>query len=680
MKKINFEKIFLSYFLSTGPKVEHEFGSGIYFVRGENRTEGQEEQNNGVGKTAIFLDSIVFALYGETSRKIKKSGIPYNAGTKKKCIVELDLVVDKKKIKITRSINPSKFTLTVDGENISESVSGATQEYLEREVLGGIKKEVFQQAIAMKIGSSKPFLSMGKPEREKFIGGIFDLSYLKECEKMAREDYNKSAKEKVAIDSKIEVTKPRLKSLIEQVKSAQEEDKKRKKDIENKLAELDVEKYGLDKVEEPTEFTEEFKAEVFEPKPFGEEFKEKTLTKGVFQSKFEPKLEEFEGKLSEQTQALRNTEDSLKHSNFKISTLQTEIKSLEESKSCPTCKRDYDEESLKEIDSTLESKKSEISISEKFNEGFVESIEKYKSNIEKVNSAITKVKQKISEERDSFEDDWSKVVEEENKRKTEFNERKNEFLSKENERKNEFMSKINEKKNEYLERRNEYTLKKKDYEIYCEKLKNIESRIESLTKELSEDKSGLFNKLKEDAKTTKKQLEGLKGELVSKTEELEVLDTVKFIYGDKGLRSVILGRLVDLFNSSLNDYLERLEAPCSIEFNQDFDFVITNLNGDEISFDNLSSGEQLRVTTALAFTFKDILRVQNQVCFNIGFFDEFFDSAGDGRYLDTMSQIIEERYKELEESSYIISHRSDFEIDGMEEILVVKENGKSRIE
>ena len=94
MKKINFKKIFLSYFLSTGESVSHEYQEGITFVRGDNRSEGQKEQNNGVGKTAIFLDGMTYALYGETSRNLKKAEIPFNKGGKKKCIVELDLEVD----------------------------------------------------------------------------------------------------------------------------------------------------------------------------------------------------------------------------------------------------------------------------------------------------------------------------------------------------------------------------------------------------------------------------------------------------------------------------------------------------------------------------------------------------------------------------------------------------------
>lgn len=610
MKKINFKKIFLSYFLSTGEKVEHEFGDGIYFVRGENRTEGQEDQNNGVGKTAIFLDSIVYALYGETSRNIKKSEIPYNGGTKKKCVVELELEIDGHIIKISRLINPTKFNLEVDGQDVSQSNSGATQEYLEREVLGGIKKEVFQQAIAMKLGGSTPFLSMKKPEREKFIGGIFDLSYLKDGEKIAREEYNACAKTMAVKEGEMSATKPRLKQLVEQVKGAKEQEKQRQEKVKSEIKELDDQADNLQVVDLPPVTNVE-----------------------KFVSKYVDKLEEIEGKRKEWGEKERSASDQFTHSNSKINTLNKEIKSLEGSRSCPTCDREYDEESQSKITEKIKLSKSELELAEKFNTSLKEKLDKIQGNVMKLNDALSKVNAKIVEERDA-----------------------------------------------HTKEQNLIQQKIRDHELYQEKIKNITIQKERLEKELEKDNSGLFEQLKKDAKSTKESYETIRDEIKQTAEDLEVLDTVKFIYGEKGLRSVILGKLVNLFNDTLDDYLNRLEAPCSIVFDQDFDYEIKNLNDDEISFDNLSSGEQLRVTTALAFTFKDILRLQNQVSFNIGFFDEFFDSAGDGRYLDTMSQIIQERYENLGESSYIISHRTDFEIEGMSEILVVKEDGKSKIE
>lgn len=239
MKKVNFKNLYLSYFLSTGEKVELDYKDGIFFVRGDNQTTGQNKQNNGVGKTAIFLDGLVYALYGETSRKLKKSEIPFNKGGKRKCIVQLKFEVETgdetKLVKIIRTINPSKFQLYVDDENISNSNASATQEHLVNEILGGIKREVFQHSIAMKVNSTIPFMSMTKVDRDKFIGGIFDLSYLKECEKIAREEYNECSKEVGKMEVRLNEAKPNVDKIQNQITTLKEQEELKRKERDQKI-------------------------------------------------------------------------------------------------------------------------------------------------------------------------------------------------------------------------------------------------------------------------------------------------------------------------------------------------------------------------------------------------------------------------------------------------------------
>jgi len=201
-------------------------------------------------------------------------------------------------------------------------------------------------------------------------------------------------------------------------------------------------------------------------------------------------------------------------------------------------------------------------------------------------------------------------------------------------------------------------------------LKNVED----------EDNTQLLEQLDKDLEQLNKEKSLTQKEFDDSVIDLDVLDSIKVLFGEKGIRSSILARLVGLFNERLAYYLDRLDAPCIIKFDSDFDNVMESLGGNEISYGTLSGGEAFRVNTAISFTFRDVLRIQNQIHIKLSFFDEYFDGVLDTKGLNILGEIIKERCDEMGESSYIISHRKDFEIEDSNKILVVKENNVSRIE
>ena len=152
------------------------------------------------------------------------------------------------------------------------------------------------------------------------------------------------------------------------------------------------------------------------------------------------------------------------------------------------------------------------------------------------------------------------------------------------------------------------------------------------------------------------------------------------MFGENGIRKIVLSRIISLFNTTLSLYLKRLEAPCVLEFDSTFDYKMTTLGGIEIPYGSLSGGEKFRLTTALAFTFKDVLRIQNQIAFDIAEYDEWFDVSVDSRGLQIISEILTERWEKYGERQYVITHREDLIVDNSTTITVIKENGISRIE
>lgn len=601
----------MSYFMSTGKLLEYTFEDGIFFIRGENKSSGQEGQNNGVGKTNIFFDSLVFALYGEISRKdVSKSDIPFNKGGKKKCFVDLkfNLVEGDKTIpcRIYRSINPSKVILEIDGEDKSQSNARSTQEYFVNTVLKGIKKEVFMQSMAMKADSNS-FFSMGKPEREKFIGTIFDFTYIKEAEKLARDEYNKKAKEVSEKKTQIEVKEPQIDTIKRQIQTAKKEldEKKKIKEQELKSVQEKIDRFDLG--EEPEEIDLEKESEKFN----------KLIDKA--QEVILNKKEEF-----------GNVSLEIKTRKSKISDNNNSIKRKEEARVCSECNREIEEEQRKKLDTDCHRLEQENS-----------AIADYVKEQETLAISLTKTIK-------SYEDKL-KVV------KT-----KQSLLT----------SKVSKNQKEIA------TFKNNERE-----LQSFKDRAVALSEEIKQpDDSSILKALISDYKQANVDLKVYQTEFTNLESELDVLYHVKIVFSEKGLRSSILGKLIDLFNSSLNNYLRKFRSSCEVEFNENMEYSIKTLGGTEQVYGLFSGGEKWRINTALFLTFSDILRIQNQIAFNVKLVDEFFDGAVDKSGLDIISDILVQRQEEYGENVLVITHKTEFDIPIARVINVVKEKGISRIE
>ena len=98
---IELKSIKVQNFLSYGKNLEHnsfEFKNGLDLVTA----------TNGSGKSAIFLDSINYALFGKPFRKIKLQSLQNNINSKE-LLVNLEFKANDREYKIIRGMNPSIF-------------------------------------------------------------------------------------------------------------------------------------------------------------------------------------------------------------------------------------------------------------------------------------------------------------------------------------------------------------------------------------------------------------------------------------------------------------------------------------------------------------------------------------------------------------------------------------------
>jgi len=188
------------------------------------------------------------------------------------------------------------------------------------------------------------------------------------------------------------------------------------------------------------------------------------------------------------------------------------------------------------------------------------------------------------------------------------------------------------------------------------------------------------NELKGKISTLKDFVENSKMEVDKLNNELNVLETVKFVISEEGIKSFIVKKILTVLNSRIAYYLKKLEANCLCKFNEFFDEEIIDENAQDKSYFNFSGGERKRIDLACLFAFADIRRLQGDVNFNTVFYDELLDSSLDDKGVSLTLKVLRERFTETNESCYIITHRGpEVTTKAEHTIHVIKRNGISAV-
>jgi len=168
--KIISESVGMKNFLSFGSKFQEiPLKNGINLVTGIDKDLGK---SNGAGKSS-FLETIPFALFGKVARDIKKEQI-VNWKNRKNCEVIFKFSINENKYEILRAIKPDKFEIIKNGKLLDkEAHSRDYQEVFDD--LFGMDVKMFMSLIHSNLNSSANILSMGKPEKRRFMERMFGL-------------------------------------------------------------------------------------------------------------------------------------------------------------------------------------------------------------------------------------------------------------------------------------------------------------------------------------------------------------------------------------------------------------------------------------------------------------------------------------------------------------------------
>lgn len=244
-------------------------------------------------------------------------------------------------------------------------------------------------------------------------------------------------------------------------------------------------------------------------------------------------------------------------------------------------------------------------------------------------------------------------------------------------------------KNEITELNNKLTEQKKLITTYKgakdkikDKITALNTEISQISKKLESSKSlsSAIKSLEEWNVTIVKELEDLNSDtttfdtLIDQTtikvkesetklselkNTLNMLDAVKYIVSEEGVKAFIIKRILELFNNRIAYYLKKMDSNCTCIFDEFFDEKFTNEKGKACSYFNFSGAERKAIDLACLFTFMDVRRLQGGVAINISIYDELLDSSVDERGIELVLNILKERVEEHNECVMVISHRKE---------------------
>lgn len=232
------------------------------------------------------------------------------------------------------------------------------------------------------------------------------------------------------------------------------------------------------------------------------------------------------------------------------------------------------------------------------------------------------------------------------------------------------------------ENRESHVNKISDHRLKKQQLVNLEQQLKQL-KTLNKD-------IDDDLRTVRKEHTGV-DDLITETEkrlektqqliddvkkQMNKLEIIKFVVSEEGVKSYIVKKILQLFNSKLAHYLKKMDSNCICVFNEYFEEEIVNEKGKPCSYFNFSGAERKNIDLACLFTFMDIRRMQGDVAFNFSVYDELFDSSLDERGVELVIDILKERIEKHNECVMVISHRKESaKLATGEIIFLEKQNG-----
>lgn len=185
---------------------------------------------NGAGKTTIS-QVIAFGLYGKVEGK-KLGDIPNRINGH--AWVKIEFENDGKIITVERGLEPSIFTLAINGITYDQAGNGNVQTYLADDLIG-IPYYVFNNTISLSINDFKSFIKMSPQDKRAIIDKIFGFNILNQMRELLKGEIKKIKESLDTLSGSLSATELTINKSTEEMENLLEQ---MNEDIKNQSIEL----------------------------------------------------------------------------------------------------------------------------------------------------------------------------------------------------------------------------------------------------------------------------------------------------------------------------------------------------------------------------------------------------------------------------------------------------------
>jgi DNA repair exonuclease SbcCD ATPase subunit len=361
--KLQLKKISLKNFLSVGAQpLIFEYQPGLHAVFG--KVVGQDT-NNGVGKSTITTDAIIFAFYGVSLRNLNIEQM-VNSINQSECEVTIWFALNDVNYRIERGINPNYLRF------INEDNPDANQEKAKKETQRDINEKLgisftsFVNRITLNINYSKPFFRLTAAERREIFEDMMNISIYGKMLEAARKDYNEAKHNLRVAGSELKAAEE---TLSDKISTKKRLDDYKSSFEEQKAADL---KRLVDELSEKTKTLAELKEKI--PKTDFEELKTKGNT--------------LKEKLLE---SINSYDSKIKLNRSEIEKINKKVSLIKSNPVCPVCNSptEHAESHVLELEAESKTLENEIVELQKNREGDSTKLVDVRAKIKKVDDGIS---------------------------------------------------------------------------------------------------------------------------------------------------------------------------------------------------------------------------------------------------------------------------------------------------
>ena len=640
---------------------------GITVVKVINNYENNVK-SNGSGKSSIF-ESIIFALYGETSLGIKD---PENRILKKGYRVILDFEVNGIDYTICRVKEKDKSTVELwqglgdTRENISGRNKTDTEKIIQNTL--GINKELFLDSIFLAQGISTNLSSLSptaRKERLEILTGTEQLiEEFKAYIKSRQLKYEAKCTEITLEKSKLEGNKTALSGQIDTLKSKineieQENERKKQQcsveQIEKQIDEYNTEINILDNdiVNTENHINNNLKNSIQKDQVEIDNLKEQKRVIEIEKESINERLNAQRDIVHSIDTKISNLNNDKTNHEKDIQKTQTEIEEIRKSDTCPTCGRKYDNANEAHIQETINKKNIII-------ENSTNALNEIIKNINDINQQMELEVIKGKQIREEYD---SKQVQIENI---------NNFIQ-------EKENMTNKTNNEIESQRNLISNKQSQIKEIQNKIKELQTKKEELLK-VEIVSTAEYEKMVHDASSNIKdievQIDTLQKEYITQDDLVSVCKYILQLT-TKQFRTYLLQNSIKLLNTKLEDLSKRLFSNVKDVITIDGDDSKLDIKLGDATYESLSGGEKTRVNMCLLLAQKYLASNLGNIDCNVIILDEVLGQCDSEAEMNIIDLIIEELQSV---SSIIFIGHKEIQLPHDDIITVVKdEQGLSRL-